>query len=142
MVRDRNGTVADFVFKELSKEKIHSYLSSIMNREVVLCSDGSSFYQTFAETKKILHKRVVRSRGIYVVDDIFHVQNLNAYISRLKTWMTRFNGVATKYLSNYLTWRKLLENKNNEESDDFILRCALVRNNVSAKQTTAFQFIN
>ncbi len=33
---------------------------------------------------------------------VFHIQNVNAYHSRLKTWMRRFNGVATKYLPSYL----------------------------------------
>jgi hypothetical protein len=43
-----------------------------------------------------------------------HIQNVNAYHSRLKTWMRRVNGVATKYLASYLGWRRLLEH----ESDD------------------------
>jgi hypothetical protein len=31
------------------------------------------------------------------------------YISRLKTWIVRFNGVGTDYLAHYLDWRRLLE---------------------------------
>ncbi len=134
MVRDRSGTVANFVFEQLSKTEVHRCLRSIMSEEVVLYSDGNSFYQTFARDEKILHKRVVRNDSIYVVDKIFHIQNLNAYMSRLKNWMTRFNGVATKYLSNYLTWRKLLEKKDNDDSEEFILRCALARNNQQLTQ--------
>jgi len=34
---------------------------------------------------------------------------VNAYDSRLKSWMIRFHGVATKYLTHYLGWRRLLE---------------------------------
>ncbi|MBI4740348.1 MAG: IS1595 family transposase, partial [Betaproteobacteria bacterium] len=44
-----------------------------------------------------------------VVAGVYHVQNVNAYDSRLKEWMRRFHGVATKYLPNYLGWRRLLE---------------------------------
>ena len=33
---------------------------------------------------------------------VYHLQNVNAYDSRLKNWMGRFHGVATKYLENYL----------------------------------------
>ena len=29
------------------------------------------------------------------------------YGSRLKTWMRRFNGVATKYLDSYLGWHRI-----------------------------------
>ena len=38
-----------------------------------------------------------------------HINNVNAYHSRLKQWLTRFNGVATKNLPNYLGWRRALE---------------------------------
>jgi len=44
-----------------------------------------------------------------VRDGAFHVQNVNAYHGRLKGWMGRFNGVATRYLPNYLGWRRTLE---------------------------------
>jgi len=40
---------------------------------------------------------------------IFHVQNVNAYDSRLKEWMKHFHGVATKYLTSYLGWMRLLD---------------------------------
>jgi len=42
-------------------------------------------------------------------EKVFHVQNVNAYHSRLKTWMRRFNGVATERLKSYLGWRRLHE---------------------------------
>ena len=39
-----------------------------------------------------------RKRGIY------HVQTVNSYQGRLKGWIARFRGVATKYRPRYLTW--------------------------------------
>src|SRR5450830_970954 len=38
-----------------------------------------------------------------------HVQNVNAYHSRLRGWLSIFHGVATRYLSNYLGWRWILD---------------------------------
>ena len=38
------------------------------------------------------------------VKGLYHIQNVNNYHSRLKSWMDRFNGVATKYLHRYLSW--------------------------------------
>ena len=38
-----------------------------------------------------------------------HVQNVNAYDSRLRGWMQRFKGVATKYLDSYLGWFRMLD---------------------------------
>ena len=40
----------------------------------------------------------IRTRGA------IHVQNVNRYHSHFKTWLTRFNGVASRYLPNYLGW--------------------------------------
>ncbi len=42
-------------------------------------------------------------------DGVWHMQNVNAYDSRLKGWMARFHEVATKYLAHYLGWRRLLD---------------------------------
>jgi len=39
----------------------------------------------------------------------WHIQNVNAYHSRFKQWMRRFNGVATSYLPNYLGWFRALD---------------------------------
>jgi len=43
------------------------------------------------------------------VRQAFHIQNVNAYHSRLKTWIRRFHGVGTYYLLNYLGWHRLLD---------------------------------
>ena len=37
-----------------------------------------------------------------------HINNVNAYHGRLKQWLNRFNGVATKNLPHYLGWRRAL----------------------------------
>ena len=41
--------------------------------------------------------------------EVYHIQNVNAYDSRLKGWMFRFRGVATKNLPNYLGWHRYLD---------------------------------
>ena len=41
--------------------------------------------------------------------DTYHVQNINAYHSRLKHFIARFKGVSTKYLNNYLVWNNLIQ---------------------------------
>jgi len=38
-----------------------------------------------------------------------HVQNVNAYHQRLRAWLARFHGVASRYLPNYLGWRRALD---------------------------------
>jgi hypothetical protein len=44
-----------------------------------------------------------------VIAGIYHIQNVNAFDSRLKNWIRRFHGVATKYLDSYLGWFRALD---------------------------------
>jgi len=135
MIRDRNGTEADFVFKFINKDLVHDALSPLVDKEAVLCTDGNPIYRAFAKKEKILHKRIVGLDKVRVRQGVFHIQNLNAYISRLKTWMRKFKGVATKYLENYLGWRRIIETKNENVTAEYYLRSALVKNNQQALQT-------
>ncbi|WP_166244459.1 IS1 family transposase [Paenibacillus turpanensis] len=48
--------------------------------------------------------------------NIYHIQNVNSYHSRLKKWMDRFNGIATKYLEHYLAWFRYLDSKEYENT--------------------------
>ena len=40
---------------------------------------------------------------------LLHLNNINAYHSRLKAWMDRFRGVASRTLANYLGGHRLLD---------------------------------
>jgi hypothetical protein len=50
------------------------------------------------------------------VKGVYHIQNVNSYQSRLKRWIDRFNGVATKYLQHYLAWFRYLDSKEYENT--------------------------
>lgn len=78
-----------------------------MDKDAILCTDGARVYQTVARTLGLAHRAINVQQGIRVIDGAFHIQNVNAYDSRLKQWMGRFHGVASKYLENYLGWRML-----------------------------------
>lgn len=39
----------------------------------------------------------------------YHIQNVNAYVSRFDLWRARFKGVASHYLPSYLGWRRMIE---------------------------------
>lgn len=55
------------------------------------------------------HEALNQSKGEHVKNHVLHIQHVNAYDAHLKRWVYRFHGVATKYLGNYLGWRRLLE---------------------------------
>lgn len=40
-----------------------------------------------------------------------HIRNARAYGHRLNDWMRRFRGVATRYLSNYLLWHRVVDRR-------------------------------
>ena len=56
---------------------------------------------------------------------IYHINNVNAYDSRLKNWMRPFNGVATKYLPNYLGWHRALDRETGSLAPAAMLAAAL-----------------
>ena len=70
---------------------------------------ASGAYVAITRDAGIRHEAVNTAAGERVRDRVFHIQNVNAYDSRLKQWMRRFNGVATRYPDSYLGWRRLIE---------------------------------
>lgn len=109
VVRDRQGHSADFQLEKLDAAHVSAALLPLVDKESVLCTDGAAVYAAFARTSGITHKVVQAKPGLRVQEVAFHIQNVNAYHSRLKLWIARFHGVATKYLVNYLGWRRMLE---------------------------------
>jgi hypothetical protein len=75
----------------------------------VLSTDGKSSYPIVAKNLGIEAGNFVASCHGHGGNGAWHVQNVNAYDRRLKSWMGRFYGVATKYLHHYLGWRRLLD---------------------------------
>ena len=71
-----------------------------------------------------------------MIAGVYHVQNVNAYGSRLKGWMKRFHGVATRHLANYLGWRRLIERCNNAPQPRNVLLAALGINQAQQLRVT------
>ena len=109
IARDRAGHTADAVLPGLGADAIAAALAPVVARDAVLCSDGAKAYAAFAAGHGVRHEPVNLAAGVRVRDGAFHIQNVNAYHGRLKGWMGRFNGVATRHLPNYLGWRRTLE---------------------------------
>ena len=125
IARDRHGEMTDDVLKDLSEVSITKVLKPVLAQDVVHCTDGNQSYRSFADTENIAHVRLIASNESRVINKVYHIQNVNAYDSRLKGWMRRFNGVATKYLPNYLGWRRCLEKQGNSIAAVTYLNCAL-----------------
>lgn len=123
--RDRTGSTTDFILEKDDKTHIVEALKPILASDAILCTDGSRAMIGVARKLGITHRPVNLAAGIRVIARVYHVQNVNAYGSRLKTWMRRFNGVATRHLANYLGWRRYLDRNNSATSAAAFLSVSL-----------------
>jgi transposase-like protein len=125
VVRDRDGATADFRLPGVSAREIEPVLNPLLAADAILCTDGASAYVIVARHLGLAHHPVNLTRGIHVVRGAYHIQNVNAYDSRLKQWLARFHGVATDYLESYLGWRRMLERFGHNILPGMCLRAAL-----------------
>lgn len=93
----------------IRKVDIQKALSGKLDKDSVLCTDSHRSYTAFTKSEGIQHQKIHARKKQYVKDKIYHVQNANQTARSLKDWMAGFNGVATKYLQNYLSWYMVLD---------------------------------
>ena len=84
-----------------SKDMV-SFFEGKVDKDVTLCVYSWNYRQVARELDLKLVKVFGQSNPIYNVKRVFE------YNRELREWMRNFNGVATKYLNNYLTWFKFL----------------------------------
>lgn len=111
LVARQRGTRATLntVLAGLDAASLTQALRPALSQDAVLSSDGNAAYGVAARELGIEAGYFVAGYHGYGGDGVWHVQNVNAYHQRLKAWMARFHGVATKYLPSYLGWRQLLD---------------------------------
>ena len=112
IARDRTGSTANFVLEAATASAIGVLLRPILPADTVLCTDGSSTLAAVARHLGVEHHPINLTAGVRVIG-AWHVQNVNAFGSRLRDWLRRFKGVATKYLANYLGWFRALDRSPN-----------------------------
>lgn len=101
---DRKGNAVSKAAKlgKCSAEAVEKVLGGHVAKESTLCTDEDASYRRFS--KKNGNSLVQIKGGKGSVKGIYHIQHLNAYHSKLKSFLRPFNGVSSKYLNNYLTW--------------------------------------
>jgi len=127
VLRDRHGATTDFKLSSASQAEEAPILAHVVASDAVLCTDGSASLKCAARQAGIAHRALNLSAGVRVLAGVYHIQNVNAYDSRLKSWMARFHGVATKYLENYLGWRRGLERWGKQITPCVVLKAAAAR---------------
>lgn len=108
VVRDRSGATTDQIVAKPDTAHLAAALAPVLAKDSVLCTDGLRALGAAARYLGVEHHAITVSAGQHT-DGAWHIQNVNNYHSRLKTWLRRFNGVATSYLPNYLGWFRTLD---------------------------------
>lgn len=108
---DRNNHKDLQVIKRgrIRKEDLEKAVGEKIEKDTVLCSDSHRSITGFAKDKNFAIKTIHARKGQHVVDKVYHVQHINQMAEALKKWMKDFNGVATKYLQNYMNWFMMIE---------------------------------
>lgn len=108
VVRDRSGATTDQIVLALDTAHLAAVLQPLLPPDAVLCTDGSPALAAAARLIGIEHHAVNASSGQHA-QGAWHINNVNGFHSRLKTWLRRFNGVASSYLHHYLGWFRTLD---------------------------------
>jgi hypothetical protein len=123
--QDRAGSMTDFISDKDDRTHIYEAFKPILATDTILCADGSRAMIGVARKMGLTHRPVNLAAGIRVIAGVYHVQNVNAYGSRLKTWMRRFNSVPACHLANYLGCRRYLDRNHHTPSRTVFLAASM-----------------
>lgn len=113
----------------VSQKDIEQVLGNRIDDDATLCTDSHRSFKAFAAAHDFKYKPINISKGRRVVKKIYHIQNVNNAHTRLKNWMVRFDGVATKHLDSYMGWFGLMEEikRHDDRDTEFVDRSMLKR---------------
>jgi transposase-like protein len=102
IARDRTGATIDGVLAKLDRASVTAVLAGVVTAANQICCDGGKAIAAFARVGGIAFHVLPKPGGPRPGAPDLHINNVNAYHSRLKEWLRHFHGVATKNLSHYL----------------------------------------
>jgi transposase-like protein len=101
---NRNRFVSEALIEDLKTKKIIEFNKNLYSKDSLFCSDNKYIFTQVVKLLKLRHGKINTKKGLFVNKDIVHTKNAYSYNLDLHNWMKRFKGVATKYLHNYLSW--------------------------------------
>ncbi|WP_306396114.1 IS1595 family transposase [Telluria beijingensis] len=131
VARDRGRRTLDFHTGRgpVSAARLEDCLRPALAPDVLLISDSAAAYRVFASHAGIAHETVNLRAGIKARGTI-HLNNVNGWHARFKTWLRRFNGIASRYLINYSGWQRFLDDgalRTPAQLLTAIIQCAICR---------------
>ena len=122
---DGNKNVVSDIYGKgrLTTNQVEMVLGKKIENDSVLVTDSHKSYIQFAKNHNLQHKRI--ATGKYK-NGIYHINNVNNYHKGLKDFLRGFNGISTKYLTNYLNWFAW---QRSGKDDVLLIRECLITNN-------------
>ena len=111
VVADRSGATVSAVLPAVNADTLREVIAPVVDEDIVLVTDGHRADPRCAAAIGAHHEALNLSRSERV-RGAFHIQTVNNRHSRLKDFLRRYRGVATRYLDNYLRWFQRLELEN------------------------------
>ena len=111
VARDRTGATIDAVLPRLDAASITAALGQPASGTVLRWRCGDHRIRSARRVK--FHVLPEPGTPKPEAPDL-HINNVNACHGRLKEWMRRFHGVATKNLPSHLSWRRTIEALSNK----------------------------
>jgi transposase-like protein len=106
VIRDRHAATTDALLPDLEGKTFAAVLEPVVAKDAVLVTDGRAAYGQWAEAAGVLNIWLNASKGERSYG-VYHLQNVNGYHARFKSWLAPFRGVASKYLPSYLGWHRM-----------------------------------
>ncbi len=100
---DRSGSSVRAILPVDSGDAIRAVLDPVLSKDAFLVTDGGKALARCATSMKVTHEALNMSAGEPVRGE-WHIQTVNSLHGRLKDFLGRRRGVATKYFDNYLRW--------------------------------------
>lgn len=82
---------------QMLEDSITPHLGSIKK----ITADSATAYQKFCKKHDI---KLIAIPSHFHSDDIYNIAEINGVHSQLETWLSKFRGVSTRHLQQYLNW--------------------------------------
>ncbi len=123
--RDRGQNTYDNIYYRFSTNNITPALDKLITKDTLFCSQNKAVYLKYTKENEVRHGVLNLAIKETVKKDIVHIENVIKYQVDLQVWMERFRGVATKYLQNYLSWYREMDEFDFKISPEQILLRAM-----------------
>jgi transposase-like protein len=124
VARDRStGETLSIKLPSRSIAGIEPELAPRLAPDSTLYCDGYKAYRKIAQ-KAGFAVKVVKTNPKHITSGPNHLNNVNNFHQRLKSWLFPFQGVASKYLGNYVGWHRWIESRKRNrkgKAKDFLL---------------------